>query len=89
MLAFFIWKMSDFGKPGNLQNHAETQARASFSLIRLGTKKCKKWLQKAPILEALGTLKSEKPWKNEVRKIRDFLGSKKHKNDLQKGSRKY
>ena len=53
-------KITDFGRVWDLPNRAETQARASFSLIRLGTKKYPKWLHKAPILEALGTLKTEK-----------------------------
>ena len=81
-------KMTDFGRVWNLPDRAETQARASFSLIRLGTKKSSKWLQKAPILEALGTLKSEKVWKSHLRKNSEFLGAKKHQNDLQKGGQK-
>ena len=38
-----------FGSPGNLQNPAETQARTSFSRIRLLTKKFSKWIQTVPI----------------------------------------
>ena len=81
-------KITDFGRVWDLPNRAETQARASFSLIRLGTKKCPKWPQKAPILEALGRLKSEKTWNSAPRKNGDFLGIKKHQNDLQNGGRK-
>ena len=39
-------KILDFGSPWDLQNRAETQARASFSLIRLITKKCSTFIQK-------------------------------------------
>jgi len=81
-------KITDFGRVWNLPDRAETQARASFSLIRLGTKKSSKWLQKTPILEALGTLKSEKVWKSDLRKNSEFLGAKQHQNDLQKGGQK-
>ena len=51
-------KIADLGRVWDLQNRAETQARASFSLIRLGMQKWPQWFQKAYVLEALGTLKS-------------------------------
>ena len=53
-------KISDFGNPQDLPDRAETRARASFSLIHPITKKSSKWTQKAPILEILGTPKSQK-----------------------------
>ena len=81
-------KITDIERIWDLPNRAETQARTSFSLIRLGPKKYHKWLQKALILEALGTLKSEKAWKSDLRKNSDFLGSQKHQNDLQNWGRK-
>ena len=125
-------KIIDFERVWDLPNRAETRARASFSLIRLGTQKCPKllpkapilealgtkirknvknnrfweglgpakscwdsgesvvftnsprhekipkWLQKASIWEALGTPKSEKVWKSDLRKNSEFLGAKKN-----------
>ena len=53
-------KISDLGSPQDLPDRAETRARASFSLIHPITKKSSKWTPKAPILEALGTPKSQK-----------------------------
>ena len=65
--------------PWDLQNRAETQARTSFSLIRLIAKKCSKLIQKASILEAPGTPQSQKLWKNEPRKIHEKIYSGKHR----------
>ena len=49
-----------FGRPWDLQNRAETQARTSFSLICLITKECSKLHQKTHILDTPGTPKSQK-----------------------------
>ena len=57
----------DFGSPWDLPNRAETAARASFSISHLITTKCSKWTQKAHILEALGTQKSRKVCKSDLK----------------------
>ena len=74
----------DFGRPWDLQNRAETQARTSFSLIRLITKNCSTWNRKASILEALETPKSQKVWKNEPREIHEKTYSGKHRQNAKK-----
>ena len=61
-------KICDFGTPQNLPDRAETRARASFSLIHPITKKSSKWTPKAPILEPLGTPKSQKMRKSDLQK---------------------
>ena len=59
-------KMWDFGSPQDLPDRAETRARASFSLIHPITKKSSKLTKKAPILEPLGTPKSQKIRKSDL-----------------------
>ena len=63
-------KICDLGSPWDLLNRAETRARASFSLIHPITKKSSKWTPKPPILDALGTPKSQKNQKNDLQKNR-------------------
>ena len=81
-------KITDFGRVWDLPDRAETRARASFSLIRLGTKTCPKLPRKAPILEAPGTPKSEKARTSDLRKKSEILDARKRQNGFQKGGRK-
>ena len=60
--------ITGFGSPRDLPDRAETRARASFSLIHPITKKSSKWTPKPPILDALGTPKSQKSQKNDLQK---------------------
>ena len=61
-------KICDFRSPQDLPDRAETRARASFSLIHPITKKSSKLTKKAPILEPLGTPKSQKMRKSDLQK---------------------
>ena len=64
--------MLDFGSPWDLQNRAETQARASFSLIRLNPKNVPNGFKKLLFGRPWGYQNHKKPEKNASGKTVDF-----------------